>query len=1844
MKHLACHIVSLLLIVVPIFSFSQSYNKMWKDVEKASRQSLPQTACKRLDNIISVARQDNNNVQMLKALMSRLWFAQDISPDSAKAILPTVEKEAYRQNNKADRCVWHMALGCLYLNVETTTSVENRQKIISAFKTATDNVEIMAKTPSTDYLPLLTKGENSNIYGNDMLSVVFPFAARKLKQLHTPTADSLARDIMKRQTDRYRSENKVEATFLSMLDSADIVGNPSPDFYKEMAKRHADLPLVGELCLRLAETGNDSTTYNLAVATLKKFPDCHHAPALKNIISRLTQPSIHIYTNNSSVYPKQLTQFCISHRNATEVTLSYTKLPYTALDKKLETLTEKDFKRLSKKSNFSKTFSLRKTAPCQFITDTIELNMPEAGIYLLKAQSKETGESFQLLHVSCLAVMQLPLPHFKTKICIADSKNGQPLPYAQITLRSHDNTGGNITTNHLSTDNNGEIVIDSPKDHTEIYASWGKDTGMQSVSLLRNFEYRIHFSQKNTRANIYTDRAIYRPGQKVRVGGFVFNKTNDTTKVLSSTTINIELRNTNHRLIETSTATTDNFGAFETEFTLPRECLNGNFHISTQYGSATFKVEEYKRPRFKIELNQPETAYHIGDTVTVEGKVVTWSGTPLSDAKVCCSVRRNTLTWFRNNIGDTPLTVRDTLTTDSEGNFRLKVALSHSDTDSKRTPNNLYCFTIETKATDTDGETQQALLRLYVGNQRTHININMPDVICKEYPRQIIVTQSNHMGQTIDGKAIVWITSQKDTLLKSHIDFNRKNQFGFIPKLPSGQYKITIMAADDSTHQNLCEKTFALFSIEDQKPMGELPLQVWQSSDTFDNNNQTVDVVVGSPLKDTWLRYDLMANENVIESKTLHISDSILKFRYNYLEKYGDGLHAQFTLLHEGRLYRHSVVLEKPTPDKSLEIKWVTFRDKTMPGAEETWTMQISKKGKPVNASLLATIYDASLNKFRKHSLPFNLHFNRSVSTRLWTTSLPYTCSLVTSKKIKELKYAPLSFTTPDNSLFSSHNNNYGISFRQLAVKHAMRKTNLAFASATAAFDNTLSETLEESMATGFVAEESENDPFDTTAIRTDFSETAFFASSIKTDSCGMAMIEFKLPQSITSWNFMALAHTQDLDHAFADTIIVVEKPFTIEANTPRFLRAGDKTILSVNITNRDTATVTGKVKLLLTDASTGKKLYSATENFSLSEKSKNIIEFPITATNEATLIACRITGTTERFDDGEQLYIPIISDHHKSTTTIPFCAKGNKQSEISLDKLFKQPTTGKSTLTIEYTANPAWNVINALPSTVDHNSDCSTTLAANYAALSIANEILKLFPQIGTSVREWTNKQAPATPLQPLEHNQELKQTALQATPWQQDAYSQRQRLSALTQDSLTICLKQNSMLDKLKALQTAQGGWQWFPGMAANTSITIDIAHSLLLTTSSNLTSASNEECLNKTTLLINKALSFLDKMATKQIEDQKANKTNTLTPSLIKYLYLTTLTKQPTTPTIKKLVATLAKQPISTLDNLYYKSLAACILNKYGKPDEAQKLMSSLMQHTTNDSIAGRFFDSRKAPGGYNSYRMETHLATLNALQQIWPDSTAYINEMTQWLIQSKHTQDWAKPLIAVNAAQYLKKNITTKSNLNHFGKIALCLPNGNEILPANTTDTTLFKDMGYFKTTVSINKQDPKPSKIIISPPQDNSLSLGAAYLTNYRPTEKTQSSSSGFELNIKMYKETASGLQAITNTGSLKKSDRIVIQYIIKALRNYDFVSLTAPRAACMEPTDPLSGYRNNGYKTTGNTNTTWFFDHLNKGEYIIEEKFDIDRTGTFLLAPAQIQCLYAPEFNANSSSAKIIVK
>lgn len=1829
-----------LLALFPIAVCSQTYSKLWSDVQKAQSKSLPKTAVAGIDKIIARAKADNNNAQLIKAFIVRMQLSEDISADSARAVLPLVEDIALHQPDGADKCLWNMTLGWLLSRHTHTMSADDRRKIIRAYTLATSNADLLAGTKADSYLPILDKGADSRFYNNDMLSVVFPFVAGQLKNMYLPQTDSLSRDIMAREIALYAKQGNRHATLLAKLDSINIFSGHNTGAYQQLATEFADDPLMTAACARLAYAQNDTTTYNLVNNALRTYPDTKQTNTLKNILADLTQPELVIYMNKDFVYPDKEVSLIVRHRNTRSFSLQYVRLPYIASDAAINKLTRKDFERLMRKPTLAIQSELRQGKPYEFLADTLKMRLPAVGVYLVKATGDNASAQYSILHVSRLTVMQLPLPQGKTRLCVVDKSNGAPVANAIITLETL--TDKTPTRKTLKADRNGELVIESTKAYTDIFASTDADKACAAIGLARSYAYRTVNAPADVRASIYTDRAIYRPGQIVKAGGILYRVEGDSTGVESNKSVTLELRDANNKLLESATVRTDDLGAFGTDFTLPQECLNGTFRISSANGNATFKVEEYKRPKFYVSANQPDTGYSLGDTVAVKGKVMTYSGQPMGNTTVFCTTVRTKSRWYYAGNYETPRTARDTLTTDADGNFVLPVVLTRSADNGKSAMPIFYTYNVSIKATAADGETEETTLQLYAGNKKVWVSLNVPRVICKELLPRLIAYQNNSAGKHVNGNGRLFVTQGNDTVLRRDIVFNATDQFRFLPTLPSGKYTLTIAPTGETDRHNFFTATFSLISQSDTKPVSTEPLQVWQNTETFRSTDDTVRVLVGTPLKNTWLRYDLMAEDKVVESRTVLLSDTVVKFAYAYNSSYGKGIHARFAIMNEGELYEQSVTLKKPDPDKKLDIRWQTFRNKLSPGATETWTMLISKHGKPVSASVLATMYDASLDKFGAHSLPFQIYFDRFVPFRSWIHARNPQLNISVSATIKRLKESPLAFNAPAADLFSRYGKQ-----KRMYKGGFLLESKAAGVNTFATNDEAVLEEVVLEEVTGATMEQSAADKisergdggetdFDNIALRTDFNETALFAPSIKTNANGEARIEFKLPQSITSWNFRALAHTRNMDYARIDTVVNVEKPFTVQPNMPRFLRKADKSRLSVGlINNTDTAT-TGKLQLRLTDARTGKVIQTSVKDFTLTARDNKAVDFDLNIPAGISLVVCRTVGLTDNFSDGEQQLIVILSDVQQTLTTQPFTLTDTQEHTISLDGLNIGKGAKNSTLTVEYTANPLWTIISSLPAAVSHNPMSATQLAANYASLSIVRRILTDNPEIRQQAKEWQADTTARTPLLALENNPELKQLILQETPWVNRADNEREQLKSLLQDDLTLDLRQSSLIDRLKAMQNPEGGWQWYPGMPHNTWVTMEIAETLLRT--SRQCPAAKADI----SPLLKRALTYLNSMADKEMVQLKKQKAKSLPSLWIHYLYISSMSGQSLTPAGKYMLGLLQKSALR--DDLYDKSLAACVLHANKRDTESADIIKSLMEHTVTRPDMGRYFDGKKAPLSWSMYRIPTQIAALEAMQSVAPQETEAIKEMKLWLMQSKHTQSWTSPFASVSALQWLFSNRSLANTTASATKMLLTTAKGKTIDLGRLATTGPLARSGYIKAVISLDSLDSAPKSLVIQQADATTPSYGAAYMQSLVPSAQVKATGSELRLTANFYQETAAGWTPLDLRRPVAKGTRIKVRYEITATRDLDFVSLRAPRAACMEPLSTSSGYMGGGYKSVEDATTTWFFDKLAKGRHAVEEIYNIDRSGTFHTAPLRIQCQYAPEFNATLPQTTINVK
>ena len=1844
MNKIICTLCALLVSQV---IFCQNYNAMWSEVEKAHNNDLPKTAIATLDKIINTANRKGDNDQLAKALIEKMYAAEVIAPDSAEAFLPKVEQFCYSRKKDDDRAVYQVLLGWLYACRDVNADPQTQSKAIETFRKATANPAVLANARSDKYLTILNKGDDSRYYNHDLLSVFFPFVASQLKAMKMAKADSLARQVMAQEIDWYSARQMREATMLAKIDSAAVFLQDNIDFYKQIIQDYGDLPVSTKAYAQLCMQYNGKEAYELANKALHRHPNTAYTNTFKNIIAGIKQATLRLNSTSGSTYPGDTLKLAYSYSNVSDVTLSYYRLPYSATSPEWLNIKEKDFPSLAKNAVFRQQLPLRKGMPYDEFTDSIAISMPHTGLYLVEISGSNFKSRYSVISVSRLAVMQLPLPDEQVRVGIVDYKSGKPIANSIVQLRIVKNNS--VSWKKYTTNENGEITFDKIAGSVSIFASKDNDNALGAVALERSYAYTWNRNTQSINTQIYTDRAVYRPGQQVKMGGFIYQKENDSVKVIAEKSIDLEIRDANDKTLQTITVITDNLGAFETDFTLPQECLNGTFSIRNEYGVANFTVEEYKRPKFKIILNKPNVSYSLGDTIMVSGEVKTYSGLPMYNVTLICSTERKQNRWMRYNIDyEPPYVHNDTIKTDTEGRFTLPVILSkprnYNDSISLLKPLN-YIYTVNVKTTADDGETEENSLHLYAGNTKAFVNIDLPSVICKEQMPNLNAIQTNSMGEPVGGEGNYFLVQDTDTIQRGTIQFNQANQLDFIAQLPSGQYNLIVFPTNDDNKYHASSNQFIVFSKTDTKPTGVQPLQVWHNSNHF-SYDKPVDILVGTPLKETWLHYDIIANGKIIESQICCLSDTVIRMQLDWKEEYGNGIHVLLTMYNKGELSSNSIVITKPLPDKNLQLRWTSFRDKLQPGTTESWTLQVLKNGKPVEASLVTTMYDASLDKFRKHSLPFYLTFNRYVPQQIWNTNYRNNLYLNIRSTCKPLAEKHFVFTTLNN-LFNRNPFKYSIYLtgggnhimtdvvqaRQMPMKAMAKSVNSEIATAN---DAQIVEGAEEELL-------NEEDSFNTDInLRSDFSETAFFTSTLRTDANGQATIEFKLPESLTSWNFKALAHTNDLCYGHLDTLIMVEKPFMVQSNMPRFLRNGDKTNLVMTIRNNSAKTQNGKAQLAIIDAQNGQQLQHINLPFCVEAEQSTTLEFPIVANDEQTMLICRYYAISDEFSDGEQQYLPIITDLQKTTNSLSFIINDNKTQTIILDSLRYNPNARHSQLIIEFTGNPAWSSISALPTTVDYHTQNATQLATNYSALILMQQIITNNPQLGKAIDNWKQTDSVPNIFALLQNNPELKIAALEQTPWVRSAEREQNRLEALAQDKQTLSLKQVSMLHKLHEMQTEEGGWQWFPGMPTNMGITLDIAEML---------SRTRKLCPSVATdidPILTSAMRYLDKQADSAVEKMMKNKISNISTQWIHYLYIVAITDgQLNTATRKFLINNLQKN--SKNYNLYDKAMAAVIFHKAKQTQQAELTLNSLLEHTVIRSEMGRYFDSNRVNNTLSMYKIPTQVATIEAVQLIRPQDKQTLEEMRLWLIHCKHSQAWDEPFAATLATNCLLGTNTLAAPTAVPAKFYITFADNTTLPIQQYANIDPFVQLGYIKAVLGEQDIPATPTNITVKQSAatiEQPTSYGAAYLQSWQSALETSATSTELSIVWELYKETSNGLQKVGNDETIHIGDRIMVRYDITAARDFDFVVLRDGRPACLEPISSASGYNwNNGsYRSVEDTSTSWYFDSFSKGHHVIEEVYNVDRVGYFSSACPQIQCLYAPEFTARAKAITINVK
>ena len=1813
----------MLLAAMPFLLFGQSYSALWKKAQEAEKKDLPQTQYDIIQKIVKKAEKEKAYGQLLKAELKGSQVMMAISTDSLTPAVERIRQRGEAAKDEALKIVYQTVLWKV-CSVNSNIKIETRKPVLDEHI-----CRVLANIKEDAYDPFVISGDDSGYFNDDLLSVV-GYELRDFEPMYN----------------YYKKVGNRKAACLTGAEAFKY------DYYKlsELISQYQDLQEAGALAIarynasKRFNSGEEMTVgdkVGYLEDAINRWGRWKGMNTLRNSLKSLTSSKMKVDYETRVNLPMQPMKIELSEiRNISSVTMSVYRVKANG-DISLNPNYKEDYRKLkpllsSDPITVTKKFTGRQSY--DIFEDSLNLEGLPVGVYMLEfTTSPSTEVERRLYFVTDIYTLSESQPGNKTRYVVVSATTGQPIPGAHLRIRQY-KSYRDYVIHEYKVNSKGELnYTPDATGRQEVFAYTDEDKACPEMNAANRYRYYAADKEEQC-TNIYTDRAIYRPGQTVHAAALLYNVIDGYKhSVVKGKQVSFTLRDANWKEVKRLSATTDDYGMCSVDFTLPSSGLTGVHTIQVNGNSYTFRVEEYKRPTFEVEFPEVKEDYKAGDTLEIRATARTYSGVPVQGASVEYTVVRRMAFWWWSYwryydggfIGtghdDTEVFTGEAVT-DDDGTFVVRMPLTMPESNSPL----FYNFIVTADVTDTGGETHRGTLSVPLGNRKTALSVDLDDQVLIDSKPTMTFHLRNAAGKDIDADVRYRIDDGNWQKIKTTVKCDLSAL-----KLKSGEH--TLEAAYED---NTIKREFVVFSIDDKRPATETDDWFWQSDTQFPNNGKPVTVQVGSSDSDVHIVYSVYSGDNIIETGAVDRTNELLNRRITYKESYGNGVVMSFAWVKNGKCYTHIAEILRPLPDKKLDLQWTTFRDRLTPGQQEEWTLTVTKDGKPVDAILMATMFDKSLDQLQKHSWRFTPFVHLPLPSVYWNYQVRNDVSLFLSLNWDRLEEKDLLPSKFDDSVYPTwyafHNSQR--MGRNLKYKVAEVYESRATGARPMLADAAVNEAADEEVrVVGYgISKKKESVEEDVQVqeetpqvqVRENLNETAFFYPQLTTDSLGNIALKFTLPESLTTWRFMGMAHTKDICYGMLESEAIAQKDVMVQPNMPRFIREGDKASITARIFNLTEKTITGTASLRLIDPETDKVVCNLSQPFSLGEKATGSSVFDLSEKmadiSKYNVLICQVIASGNGFSDGEQHYLPILPSSERVTVTLPFTQIEPGTKDISLTSMV--PADARDTkLTFEYTNNPAWLMIQALPTVGKPIDENAVSQAASYYANSIGKYLVDLQPKARTAFELWKKESGNETSLMSaLEKNQELKDIVLNETPWVLDADRETEQKERLIDffDENNMANRLTSAITKLEKLQRSDGSWSWWPGMPGSFYMTVTISEMLVRL---NALTGTNAE----TGRMLSKAFRFMGEEVKDIVKEMKKEKWHSF-PSLktLQWLYLCSLDGRELPSDVQSAndyLMPLLKKEIRN-QSIYEKAMTAVILSKTD-PGLCKDYVKSLKEYTVYREEMGRYYDTRRAGYSWFDYKIPTQTIAIEAIQRITPEDTKCITEMQRWLLQSKRTQAWDTPINSVNAVYAF----LWQQGEQHISPLSLDKENAAikvDAQPLATPNATAA--LGYVKTVLP----DAKAKQLSVGKTSDG-VSWGAVYAQFTQATKNIADQGTGLKVKREI----------ITPDGKteLKVGDRIKIRITIVADRDYDFVQVIDRRAACLEPVVQLSGYRNGAYCTPRDYTTNYYFDMFRKGEHVVETEYYIDREGTYETGTCTVGCAYAPEFRATTSSMTLKV-
>ncbi len=1746
----------------------------------------------------------------------------------------------------------------------------------------------------------------------------------------------------------------------SLTRNTDLAAYYEPALVR-LAATYAQLPISTEFLAERVELLRDSTpvaAVALARAAEARFPKSHGAARARAVREQLEQPNVD-FSAAEIIVPNQPWRLSVTARNVTQLHarayhISLQEWQQAVQDDALSRPPAQRYVRLLKNTPAATWPIPISPNPDAYKAQKLVVAGPAlpVGYYLVVISNDQKAPAagrpgvvtaFARLGVSELsAVSRHPTDNGAAQLLVLARQTGQPLAgvTAQATYSYYNQTTRQPVTRRSTpqqTAASGLIELpaaakrdgNQPAEQLSQARIWrGRDT--LDVSVPGGY-YRGNPSSTKPEYDyfLFTDRAIYRPGQTVYFKGILTERLGNKSRLLTRQAVVVGLLDVNAQLVQTMPFTTSEFGSFNGSLVLPAGLLNGEMRLQTEHGSISFAVEDYKRPTFYVQLDSVPGRPQPGQPVAVAGRARAYAGPGTDGATVRYRITRREL-WalsgsgrggYPPNGGGSREIAHGTISTDAGGRFSLTFTPPLvPPAPGRRGWEPGYLFEITADVTDAAGETHTGTRSLSIGRNPLSLRIYGTAEADQQHLPAFNLVSTNATGEPVPAVGALRLLARRfrpnppgvpgpvseaaeneaaPELVKT-LAFDTKNGPGLelkaaLAALPPGRYRLeaeatgadSARARHDFTLYNSAAATvpFAtpdwFVALADSVAPGQ-PATILLGSHEAGANILLEVERAGQLLRQEWLTL------NAGEQRRLTVESGPATA--------AGPLYIHTTQVRDNQLYRHDAtvqVAEKPAP---LRLAIATFRDKLQPGQRETWRVTIHQaNGLAADAELLATLYDQSLDIFRPHGfrrLEFGAEYLPSQFG--WAGDFRKLSSQPFAEPNPSTDFPPAIEYPILNTQYAGAYGPHTLQAKAAGVqiRGAMPSDGRSVRIRGVSTGNELlNEKASYSAAqqadlTGGVSTIPPAGP-DLAAVptRTDFRETAFWQPALHTDKNGDIVFEFQMPEAVTRWQLLALAHDKNLRSGQLARQLVTQKEIQLTPNAPRFLRQGDTFTFPAKFSNLTDHATSGTAQLFLLDAATGQDLTSqlvrgkAAQAVAAGAHQSAALGWEISLPRDFAPVAVtyrvvaqvgsggdepgkkarrRSSGAT--FSDGEENTLPVLPNRILLTESLPLAIVGPGTRAFELTKLTGpgSPTRRNYGLTLEMTANPAWYAVQSLPYLLEYPYECSEQVFSRLYANLIAAQILRSNPRFKTILAEWTRQARSGTTAQKmalsskLNQNQELKNLLLQETPWVRDAQGETERLARLTElfDETRLRSETSRALLKLQKMQLPGGAFPWFDKMPDDRYLTQLIVAGFGKLRKLGAFDAGTDPVGRQ---MLTAALGFLDNALARDYAALRRQKDGKLAADHLNELQIQALYARSFWPQLPPTAGPPAARPAFAYyreqaarywpaQTRYLQAQVALALFRERPADPAVRdILRGLSENALHSPELGMYW--KEVRGGYywSEAPTETQATLIEAFEEIQHDQKA-VDEMKLWLLRQKQTHHWASTRATADACYALL--LRGSDWLTPVAPLQISV-GGQAIRPEAAQAGT-----GYLKTSWPAAAVTPALGRVSITK-ADAGVAWGALYWQYFEDIDLVTPAATPLSLERQLYRETRTtggpGLEKIGPATPLRVGDALVVRLVLRTDRALEYVHLKDQRAAGLEPISQTSGYRyQNGlgyYESPRDAATNFFMSTIPRGTHVFEYRLRAAQAGDFSGGLSEVQCLYAPEFGAHSAGVRLRV-